>query len=519
MTNSDSCQFITLRRDENQARGIAQYALDMLAGRHPGPSDAVLAKAEQFHLDSIACGVSALACGANAPTVLRREAVEYQVAEGECGVPMFGSTTRVQPEKAVLACSSAVREWDSNGTNFGYNPTRGATAGEFGHNDFYPVAVAAAQLADYDGRRTLLAMALLDEIRGRLAEVFALKNHKIDHVVHGAIASAAVYGAVLGATVDQIESAIGLVVAHYIPFRAIRAGHQLSDSKGASAAISAEVAVLAMRRAMRGFVGPADIFRNPQAIFCLFEPPNKCDESPFDLALAIAGDDFGVMGMHFKLGLYEHQSAGAIQGIIDLVAGHPQLLDDPAQLKSVRITIYEPAFSIIGDPAKRDPQTRQSADHSMLYIIATLLRKAIDARRGGWEGKDGWRQLMLVPADYSEDRSALFHPLTRELMARIDFRHGGPDYDRRYPDGIPTTVDVEHARLGSVTSGLVMYPTGHARSTTGDLPALLEHKFRLLAGLGVDDVDALVARFTKLAAKSPRDTAELYDFRIRGVTS
>ena len=69
-----------------------------------------------------------------------------------------------------------------------------------------------------------------------------------------------------------------------------------------------------MRRAMRGFVGPADIFRNPQAIFCLFEPPAEADTSPFDLALATAGDDFAVMGMHFKLGLYEHQSAGAIQG-------------------------------------------------------------------------------------------------------------------------------------------------------------------------------------------------------------
>ena len=29
-----------------------------------------------------------------------------------------------------------------------------------------------------------------------------------------------------------------MVCAHYIPFRAIRAGKQLSDSKGASAAIS-----------------------------------------------------------------------------------------------------------------------------------------------------------------------------------------------------------------------------------------------------------------------------------------
>jgi 2-methylcitrate dehydratase len=508
-------QFITLARDTNQARGIAQYALDMVKGQFPGPSAAVLERVEQFHLDSVACGVSALAGGANAPTVLRQEALEYRVADG---VPMFGSTVRVAPEKAVLACSSAVREWDSNGTNFGYNPERGATAGEFGHNDFYPVAIAAAQLAGLSGRQTLVAMATLDEIRGRLAEVFALKNHKIDHVVHGAIASVAVYGAMLGASVEQIESAIGLVLAHYIPFRAIRHGHQLSDSKGASAAISAEVAVLSMRRAMRGFVGPADIIRNPQAIFCLFEPPGQNESSPFDLALATDGDDFAVMGMHFKLGLYEHQSAGAIQGLIDLMATEPTLLDDADELLDMRILIYEPAFSIIGDPAKRDPRTRQSADHSMLYIVATLLRKAFDAKRTGWDGQDGWRRLMLAPADYSEDESALFHPLTRRIMQQIDFRHGGPDFDRRYPDGIPTTVELSHAKLGPLSSGLVMYPQGHARADSTNLAALLDHKCRLLAVPAVDDVDALVSRFTDFAKKSAEQMADLYNFVIRGVS-
>jgi 2-methylcitrate dehydratase len=499
-------QFLTLSRSDNQARGIAKYAIDFLARRLGQPDDAAYRMVERLHLDSIACGVSALACGTNAPSVLRREALEYECADPAHGAPCLGSTVRVMPEKAVLANSSAVREWDANGTNFGYNPARGYTRGEFGHNDFYPVAVAAAQLRGLDGRQTLMAMIALDEIRGRLAEVFALKDHKIDHVVHGAIASAAVYGAMLGATVDQIESAIGQVVAHYIPFRAIRAGHQLSDSKGASAAISTEVAVLSMRRAMRGFVGPADIFRNPEAIFCLFEKPAVRDTSPFDLALATSGNDFAAMGMHFKLGLYEHQSAGAIQGLMDLLAKYPQLLADEHKLKRVRIAIYEPAFHIIGDPAKRDPHTRQSADHSMVYIIATLLRKAFDERRSGWQ------ELMLVPADYNQQ--SLFHPLTRSLMERIEFAHGGPEYDAKYPDGIPTSLEIEHAELGQRSSGLVMYPEGHARNTSGNLDRLLAHKFRLLAGLGVRDVDALYDRFTNLAGKSADDIARLYDFEI-----
>jgi 2-methylcitrate dehydratase len=499
-------EYLTLARNENQARGIAQYAIDFLAGRSAGPADSVYRMVERFHLDSIACGVSALACGANAPTVLRREALEYTCPDPHLGVPCFGSTERVMPEKAVLANSSAVREWDANGTNFGFNPARGYTKGEFGHNDFYPVAVAGAQLRGLDGRQTLRAMIAIDEIRGRLAEVFALKNYKIDHVVHGAIASAAVYGAILGANVDQIESAIGLVVAHYIPFRAIRAGHQLSDSKGASAAISTEAAILSMRRAMRGFVGPADIFRNPEGIFCLFEKPSTRHTSPFDLTLSTSGDDFAVMGMHFKLGLYEHQSAGAIQGVMDLLAKHPQILADESQLKRVRIAIYEPAFHIIGDPAKRDPHTRQSADHSMVYIIATLLRKAFEQRRSGWQ------ELMLVPEDYNQQ--SLFHPLTRGIMQRIEFAHGGSEYDAKYPDGIPTSLEIEHATLGRLSSGLVMYPQGHARNSGGQLDQLLAHKFRLLAGLGVRDVDQLYKRFTALTEKSASDIAQLYDFEI-----
>ena len=111
------------------------------------------------------------------------------------------------------------------------------------------------------------AMALQDEVRGRLCEVFSLKTYKIDHVVYGAIASICSYGALVGASPIAIEHAIGMYVAHYIPWRAIRAGKQLSDSKGASAAISTEAALMCIKRAMRGFVGPKDIFSNPESVF------------------------------------------------------------------------------------------------------------------------------------------------------------------------------------------------------------------------------------------------------------
>lgn len=501
---------VSLPRDSNQARGLAQYALDFLAARLGSPGERALAMVERFFLDSIGCAVSALACGTNAPRVLRSEALEYRSPDASRGAFCLGSRVPVMPEKAVLANVSAAREWDANGTNFGYHPERGHTRGEFGHNDFYAVCTAAAQLTSGDGRLLLWSMLLLDEIRGRLAEVFSLKDHKIDHVLHGAIASAVVFGAMLGATVDQIESALGQVVAHYVPFRAIRAGKQLSDSKGASAAISAEVAVLSVRRAMRGFVGPADVFRNPEALFCLYERPARPGNSPFDLMLSTTGDDFAIMSMHFKLGLYEHQSAGAIQGLIDLLARHPPLLASEERIQRLRISIYQPAFGIIGDPAKRDPRTRQSADHSMVYIVATLLRKALESRQAGW------RELMLLPQDYSDE--SLFHPLTRRLMDKIEFEHGGQTYDEKYPAGIPTTVEIDHDQVGHVSSGLVMYPTGHARNTSAPLADLLDYKFQRLAALGVADVAGLANRFSHLASRTAAEVRALHDFEIQGVT-
>jgi 2-methylcitrate dehydratase len=498
---------VLLPADRNQALGIGQFAVDFMSGKLGEPSEAVYRRTELFHTDSVVCGLSALALKTNAPTLLRQESLDYPAGANQPGATVFGSAIPVKPEKAIVANSAAVREWDSNGTNFGYNPTRGHVAGEFGHNDFYPVAIAAAQMRGLDGRTAVKGMILIDEIRGRLAEVFSLKSYKLDHVVHGAIASAAAYGAMMGATPEQIESAIGMTVAHYIPWRAIRAGKQLSDSKGSSAAISTEAAILSVQRAMRGFQGPRDIFRNPEAIFRFFEKTDG-DRSPFALALSHSGDDFAIMGMHLKLGLYEHQSAGGIQGLVDLLAHHPELLEDKTgdRIRSVKIVAYEPAFGIIGDPAKRNPKTRQSADHSMVYIISTLIRKALDS------GQTDWTDLMLSPYDYSQ--AAINNRTTRAIMERVQFEHGGKEYDSRYPEGIPTSVIITDRSGRTYDSGLVMFPAGHARNTTADLDAMLAAKFTMLGRLATDDPKGVLERFDKLSGKSASDIQNLYDFPL-----
>lgn len=125
-----------LGRNTNQARGIAKFAIGFMKGTlGAGPDDSVYDRVELFHTDSVVCGLSALALRTNAPTVLREEALKYKWNNG---ATVFGSNVSVAPEKvqpycnalwfdtvlemcwqAIAANSSAVREWDSNGTVFG----------------------------------------------------------------------------------------------------------------------------------------------------------------------------------------------------------------------------------------------------------------------------------------------------------------------------------------------------------------------------------------------------------------
>jgi len=527
-----SANQIVLPANSNQALGIAEFAIDFMGNKYEGPSDKVMERVELFHTDSVFCGLSAIALETNAPNILRDEAQTYPRADG---ATCFGSKNKVAPEKAILANSNAVREWDSNGTVFGYRDGLGKKfqAGEFGHNDFYPVCVAAGQMKNLDGKTVLKAMVLSDEIRGRLAEVFSLKSYKIDHVVHGAIASAAVYGAMMGATAPQIEAAIGMTVAHYIPWRAIRAGHQLSDSKGASAAISTEAAIMSVHRAMRGFLGPKDIFRNPESIFRFFEPTTGAvaskdnvditlknkerwgpGDAPFDLVLSHSGDDFAAMGMHFKLGLYEHQSAGAIQALIDAIRKSPDLVSSTDKLEEIKVQIYQVAYGIIGDPAKRNPTTRQSADHSMVFILSSLLKKAFalgPEKVGKMDNDTLFKAVMLAPEDYSQ--AALTDPTIRKLMDKIVFEWGGPEYDENYPDGIPTSVTIKGSGQ-EYSSGMVMYPSGHARNTAADLKDIMNYKFKMLGDLCVANPQAAIDKLSGLTKKGAAEVDSLYDFDI-----
>ena len=102
------------------------------------------------------------------------------------------------------------------------------------------------------------------------------------------------------------------------------------------------------------------------------------------------------MGMHFKLGLYEHSPRAPFRVLWIRLAKQPALLDDANPALANRDHGLRAGVSHHRRSGQERTATRQTADHSMLYIVSTMLRKALRAE----DNRDG-SELMLVPDDYS----------------------------------------------------------------------------------------------------------------------
>ena len=85
---------------------LARYAREFMnSGR---PSEGVLERTKLFHTDSVLCGISALACLTNAPSVLKEEALTY--SGGKYKARVFGNRKLVMDTRAIASNCSAVRE-------------------------------------------------------------------------------------------------------------------------------------------------------------------------------------------------------------------------------------------------------------------------------------------------------------------------------------------------------------------------------------------------------------------------
>ena len=398
-------------------------------------------------IDSVACGIGGYS---SEPAAIARE-----IAAGSSGQPparVLGSGALTSMEMAAFANTVMVRYLDCNDTYV----SKGS-----GHpSDMIPACLAVAEAHHASGRDTLTAVAVAYEIFTALADVVGLRDLGWDQGVFVVLGSAAGAAKLLRLTSEQTANALAIAVSSNIPTRQTRAG-ELSMWKGCATAAAARAGVFSALLAQKGITGPTAAFEGRHGVWDQVT-------GPFQLGrLGGEGAGFGVERTNLKFFPAEYHSQAPLWIALDL-----RNKVRVEEIDAIDVQTYYTAWSEIGsEPEKWDPRTRETADHSLPYLLALALAD------GG-----------VKPDSFSEAR--MRDPALRQLMQRIRISEN-PEFTREFPAKLMTRIEVT-TRGGQRLVEMASYPRGHAKNPMSD--ADVESKFADLSGtlLTPDRRDALL---------------------------
>ncbi len=414
---------------------LARYATSL---RYADLSASTVQAAKGHLLDSLGCAIGGY--GSEPAAIARRVAPAWQ---GAPSARLLGEGRTTTPEAAAFANSVMIRFLDANDTYI----ARGS-----GHpSDTLGALLAAAEVAGASGQDLLLATVIGYEVFGALADQVALRDRGWDQSVFVAPASAAAAGFLLGLSAAQVADAIAIAVTASVATRQTRAG-ELAMWKGCATATAAKAGLFAAQLAREGMTGPTAAFEGRHGL-------GEQVTGAFEIgALGGGGRPFAIERTNFKFFAAEYHAQAPLAMALTL-RGKVRV----EEIDAVDVQIYAMAYSEIGsEPAKWDPRTRETADHSLPYMLAIALR---DGR--------------ITLASFEPQR--YLDPSLRPLMNKIRVVES-PEFTRRFPQELRSQIDVT-ARSGQRFTERAEYPKGHARNPMTD--ADVETKFRDLAGDGL----------------------------------
>lgn len=415
-------------------RRLAEYPRRFARERIPAE---VLSEARRRVLDTLGCFYGAF-------NDKPGRTVRSIIAAPTTGESLLWGTRRTAAaDLAAWANGTCVRTLDYNDTYLSLEPCH--------PSDLISSLWAACEIDGRpgQGRRLLHAIVLAYETVCRLCDAASIRVRGWDHVTYLPIASAIGASYVFRLDPERTRNAIALAATGNIALRQTRVG-EISDWKAACASYAARSGLHAARLAAQGFTGPSEIFTGRNGFFPQVSGRFSMSGRPLEAP-------WKIMSTHVKFFPAEHHAQSAIEAALDL---RERLGADVEKIRSVSIECFEVATSIIGsEPAKWKPATRETADHSMPYLVAAAL---ID-------GEVTLRQYQ---------RKRFLDPDIRALMKRTEVV-AVSRYTRRYPGDMPSRV-VIRATDGRVQSSEVIRPRGYAGRpmTEGEIC----EKFGRLAG-------------------------------------
>jgi 2-methylcitrate dehydratase len=264
---------------------------------------------------------------------------------------------------------------------------------EGGHpSDMLGALLALVEAAAADGRRLLTALVVAYEVFMRINEATRLRRRGWDQGYAIGLGTAAGVGSLLRLSTEKIADGIAITSVGNVPMRATRAG-KLSLWKGAASAYAVRNAVFGVLLAADGMTGPDQPIEGRHGLWDQIT-------GPFELGdLGGRGGDFRMLAVRQKYWPVE----GGAQGMV-WAAQELRALVNLDDIQEIIVTLPWPAWhEIASEPEKWDPKTRETADHSLPYILSrALVNGAIDVA--------------------AFEPSAYLDPSLRPLMAKIKGR-------------------------------------------------------------------------------------------------
>lgn len=412
-------------------RKLAGYVSGL---RYEDLSAKTIHEAKRHLIDTIGCLLGGY--DSEPAQIARRMAA---ASTGQPAAMVLGSQARTSMEMATFANTVALRYLD-------YNDTYISTGS--GHpSDMVGACLAVAEALGANGRQTLLSIVAAYEVFGALADQVPIRARGWDQGVFVVLGAAAGAGMLLGLSTEQMGDALAIAITANIPTRQTRAG-ELAMWKGVATAAAARSGVFAALLAKEGMTGPTEAFEGFNGIW---------DQVTGKFALGALGEkgrEFAIERTNLKFFPSEYHSQAPMWMALNL--RKVVAVDDIA---SIDVKTYHIAFSEIGsEPEKWSPKTRETADHSLPYLLALALM-------------DG-----AIRTD-SFNEARMHDAATLALMQKIRIAESA-EFTARFPKEMVTEIVVT-TKAGAQHREIAAYPRGHALNPMTD--AEVEQKYNALA--------------------------------------
>ena len=395
-------------------------------------------QAKRFLLDSVGC---ALGGYQQHDVKIALEVLDEIAGNGPATV--IGTGKRMDPVSACLANALMIRCMDYNDIYWKQDPSH--------PSDIFPAAMACCERAKSGGKELIVGLVLGHEFEMRLCEAAfpGIRERGWHHATLTAFVAPIVAGRALYLRWEQIQHAIGISASRHCTLGAVTAG-KLTMMKNTVDPMATQSGVLAALMADKDYTGPEHVIDGKEGLTHCFGPEWK-----LNLLTDGLGESWRITQCGMKFFPTEALTHAPISAVLDLVKENDL---HPENVTKIQIRSLARAADILSDPSKYDPRTKETADHSLPYVIAAAL---VDRQ--------------VTPAQF--EMKKIMDATIRAQLKKVEVV-ADPEIEKVFPALQRVIVNITTSDGRSFTKQLD-YPKGDPRNPLSDQE--IEEKFSALA--------------------------------------